>query len=163
MTGVAALPAMSIPDIATAMPKAGDSATGAASIFDALLALLAPTVSDPSGGPAQAVPQATPPAPAGASDATAPQPIVPDTNTSLKTALGDAMAALQLLPFQPPLSPANPDTVLPMPVETAGLPPQPQEANIATAPPPRDAARSLKQVHRQTRTGRPTTSWWPSR
>ena len=63
MTGVAALSPVSIAGIAPAMPNIGDGAPGTGSIFDALLAALAPIVSDQSGSAAQAVPQAAPPAP----------------------------------------------------------------------------------------------------
>src|SRR6266567_2815482 len=102
MTGVAALSAVSIPGTAPAMPNTGDGAPGTGSIFDALLAALAPIVSDQSGSAAQAAPQAAPqampPDPAGVSDATTTQPVAPDAIASLETALGDAMAALQLPP-----------------------------------------------------------------
>jgi flagellar hook-length control protein FliK len=140
MTGVAALPAMSLPDIATAMPKTGDSAPGTGSVFDALVAALVPTISDQSGGPAQAAPQAAPqampPAPTGASDAVTTQLNVPDAVASLKAAFGDAMAALQLQASEPPSSPAKADTVLPIPMAavSTGLPP-PQDGNVAPALP----------------------------
>ena len=136
MTGVAALSAVSIPGTAPAMPNTGDGAPGTGSIFDALLAALAPIVSDQSGSAAQAAPQATPPAPAGVSDATTTQPVAPDAIASLETALDDAMAALQLLPSQPQSDPAKPDTALPTPIiaDPTGLPPPP-DGNIAPLQP----------------------------
>src|SRR5258708_308133 len=78
MTGVAALSPVSIPGIAPAMPNIGDGAPGTGSIFDALLAALAPIVSDQSGSAAQAAPQVTPPAPVNVSDATTTQSVAPD-------------------------------------------------------------------------------------
>ncbi len=137
MTGVAALPVMSLPDIAAAMPKAGDSAPGTDSIFDDLLAALAPIVSNQQSVPAPAATQPEPSAPTGASDAAIPQLSIPDPVASLETALDDAMAALQL-PLPPSQSsPAKPDTVLATPkiADSAGLPPQPQAGNIASTPP----------------------------
>jgi len=140
MTGVAALSPVSIPGIAPAMPNIGDGAPGTGSIFDALLAALAPIVSDQSGSAAQAAPQAapqaTPPAPANVPGATTTQSVAPDAIASLETALGDAMAALQLLPSQAQSDPLKPDTALPTPIiaDPTGVPP-PADGNITPLQP----------------------------
>src|SRR5436190_1732351 len=88
MSGVAALPGMSLPDIATAMPTAGATAPGTSSIFDDLLAALAPIVSDQTPGPALAATPAEPSVPTLTPDAALPQILVPDA-TSLGATLGD--------------------------------------------------------------------------
>jgi flagellar hook-length control protein FliK len=136
MTGVAALPAISLPDIATAMPKTGDSAPGTESVFDALIAALAPTVSDQTSGPALALPQRTPLASTGASDAVSPQTVLSDAVASFEAALGAATSVSSLLPSQLQSDPAKPDTTLPNPIiaDSAGAPP-PQDGNIAPAQP----------------------------
>ena len=143
MTGVAALPAMSLPDIATAMPKTGDSAPGTGSVFDALLAALAPTTDQLTGptptlpqGTPPALPQGTPPAPAGASDAVIPQATLSDAVASFEVALGAATSVSPLLPSQLQSDPAKPDTTLPNPIiaDSTGVPP-PQGGNIAPAQP----------------------------
>ena len=135
MTGVAALPAMSLPDIATAMPKTGDSAPGADSIFDALLATLAPTVSDQTSGPAPALPQAAPSL-TGASDAVTTQTILPDAIASFEAALAAATNVSPLQPSQLQADPAKPDTTLASPIigDATGVPP-PQDGNVAPAQP----------------------------
>jgi flagellar hook-length control protein FliK len=138
MTGVAALSAVSIPGIAPAMPNTGDGAPGTGSIFDALLAALAPIASDPSGAPAQATPQATPqavpPAPASASDAASAQTVLPDAVASLEAALAASLPSL--LPSEAQSDPLKPDTALPNPNTTdpTGLPPPP-DGNLAPLPP----------------------------
>jgi flagellar hook-length control protein FliK len=134
MTGVAALPVMSIPGIATAMPKTGDDAPGTDSIFDGLLAALAPIASDQPNGQAQSVAQATPPSPPVASGASFPQAF-PDA-ASLEAALSDAMSITPLLPDAPPTNQAKPDTVLPDPViDDAAVLPPPQNGPIASVQP----------------------------
>ena len=136
MTGVAALPAMSLPDIATAMPKTGDSAPGTGSVFDALIAALAPTVSDQTSGPPPALPQGTPPAPTVTSDAVSPQTVFSDAAASFEAALGAASSVSPLLPSQLQSDPAKPNTALPNPIiaDSTGVQP-PQGGNIAPAQP----------------------------
>ena len=116
MTDVAALPVMSLPDIAAALPKAGDGATGAESIFDTLLAALAPMPPDPASGPAPtAAPQPTPLS-TGPSGAPAQQTILPDAVASLAATFGDANTVSLLPPSATQLNPSKPDTVLPSPI-----------------------------------------------
>jgi len=134
MTGVAALSAVSIPGIAPAMPNTGDGAPGTGSIFDALLAALAPIASDPSGAPAQAAPQAMPPAPASASDAVSAQTVLPDAVASLEAALAASLPSL--LPSEAQSDPLKPGTALPNPnmTDSTGLPPPP-DGNLAPLQP----------------------------
>jgi flagellar hook-length control protein FliK len=138
MTGVAALSAVSIPGIAPAMPNTGDGAPGTGSIFDALLAALAPIASDPSGAPSQAAPQAAPqampPTPASASDAVSAQTVLPDAVASLEAALAASLPLL--LPSEAQSDPAKPGTALPNPntTDSTGLPPPP-DGNLAPLQP----------------------------
>lgn len=134
MTGVAALPSVSIPGIAPAMPNTGDGMPGTGSIFDALLAALAPIVSDPSGAPAQAAPQAMPPAPASAADTVSAQAVLPDAVASLEAAL--AASVLSMQPSEAQSDPAKPGTALPNPniTDSTGLP-RPPDGNPAPLQP----------------------------
>jgi hypothetical protein len=103
---------MSLPDIATAMPKTGDSAPGTGSVFDALLAALAPTT-DQLTGPTPTLPQ-MPPAPTGASDA-----VVPQATLRCRRVLRGGAWRCNVSPFLPSLlqsDPAKPDTTLPNPI-----------------------------------------------
>jgi len=109
MTGVAALPVMSLADIAAALPKTADGPSSAESIFDDLLAALTPMLSDQASGPPPSSPQAAPLLPASASEPAVPQASLPDAIESLEATFGEANTRSQILPAAPQPKPAKPE------------------------------------------------------